>query len=88
MWVSAHPDTILKMGTKEVLYRTKDLGWGADTDLYRSHEEFALRFPVKLAVAGARVLKPLRGNDGQGVLKVELHRRRPGARAGSVRRRN
>ena len=27
-WVSAHPDTILKMGTKEVLYRTRELGWG------------------------------------------------------------
>src|SRR5215470_4897160 len=26
-WVSAHPDVILKMGTKEVLYRTRELGW-------------------------------------------------------------
>ena len=26
-WVSAHPDVILKMGVKEVLYRTKHLGW-------------------------------------------------------------
>jgi len=25
VWVSAHPDVILKMGTKEVLYRTRDL---------------------------------------------------------------
>jgi hypothetical protein len=71
LWVSAHPDTILKMGTKEVLHRTRELGWGTDIDLYRSFDEFGLRFPVKLAVAGARVLKPLRGNDGQGVLKVE-----------------
>lgn len=71
VWVSAHPDTILKMGTKEVLHQMKDLGCGADTDIYRSHEEFALRFPVKLSVAGPRVLKPLRGNDGRGVLKVE-----------------
>jgi hypothetical protein len=71
VWVSAHPDTILRMGTKEVLYLTRELGWGADTDLYRSFDDFSLRFPVKLAVAGARVLKPLRGNDGQGVLKVE-----------------
>src|SRR5512146_1164941 len=35
-WVSAHPDVILKMGVKEVLYRTKHLGWGADTHLYRT----------------------------------------------------
>src|SRR5579872_66777 len=25
-WVSAHPDTVLKMGVKEVLYRTRELG--------------------------------------------------------------
>ena len=71
VWVSAHPDTILRMGTKEVLYLTRKLGWGADTDLYHSFDDFSLRFPVRLSVAGARVLKPLRGNDGQGVLKVE-----------------
>jgi hypothetical protein len=71
-WVSAHPDTILKMGTKEVLYRTRELGWGSDVDLYRSFDDFALRFPVKLSVAGPRVLKPLRGNDGQGVLRIEV----------------
>jgi len=29
VWVSAHPDVILKMGVKEVLYRTRELGWGA-----------------------------------------------------------
>jgi len=27
-WVSADPDVILKMGVKEVLHRTKHLGWG------------------------------------------------------------
>src|ERR1700691_6527384 len=31
--VSTHPDAILKMGVKEVLYRTKQLGWGTDTHL-------------------------------------------------------
>ena len=30
-WVSAHPDVIDRIGTKEVLYETRDLGWGADT---------------------------------------------------------
>src|SRR5579875_2407905 len=38
-WVSAHPDTILKMGTKEVLYRTRHLGWGTDTHIYRTADE-------------------------------------------------
>jgi hypothetical protein len=33
VWVSAHPDVILKMGVKEVLYHTRGLGWGTDTGL-------------------------------------------------------
>src|ERR1700692_2960302 len=47
-WVSAHPDVILKMGVKEVLHRTKHLGWGADTHLYRSAQEFRQAFPERL----------------------------------------
>ncbi|GAU86230.1 hypothetical protein BIWAKO_06178 [Bosea sp. BIWAKO-01] len=70
-WVSAHPDTILKMGVKEVLYRTKHLGWGADTHLYRSAASFRAEFPARLRAAGRRVLKQNRGNGGQGVWKVE-----------------
>ena len=31
IFVSAHPDVILKLGTKEVLYRTRDIGWGCAT---------------------------------------------------------
>jgi hypothetical protein len=71
-WVSAHPDVILKMGVKEVLYRTRHLGWGADTQLYRSLAEFAAEFPPRLRSSGPRVLKQNRGNGGQGVWKVEL----------------
>jgi hypothetical protein len=71
-WVSAHPDVILKMGVKEVLHRTKHLGWGADTHLYRTAGEFRDAFPPRLRAAGPRVLKQNRGNDGQGVWKVEL----------------
>ena len=43
-WVSAHPDVILQMGVKEVLYRTKHLGWGTGTYVYRTIEEFASAF--------------------------------------------
>ncbi len=70
-WVSAHPDTILKMGVKEVLFRTKHLGWGTDTYLYRTAAEFRAAFPARLGSAGPRVLKQNRGNGGQGVWKVE-----------------
>jgi hypothetical protein len=70
-WVSAHPDVILKMGVKEVLYRTKHLGWGCDTHLYRTPAEFEAGFPARLQSAGPRVLKQNRGNGGEGVWKVE-----------------
>jgi hypothetical protein len=72
VYVSAHPDVIRKMGTKEVLYDTRDLGWGVDTELYRTEADFRARFPAKLAAAGVRVLKQYRGNGGQGVWKVSL----------------
>lgn len=72
VWVSAHPDVILKMGAKEVLYRTRDLGWGSDTHLYRTNAVFREEFPRRLQEATPRVVKQNRGNGGQGVWKVEL----------------
>jgi hypothetical protein len=71
-WVSAHPDVILKMGVKEVLHRTKHLGWGTDTHLYRTVADFRGAFPARLRSDGPRVLKQNRGNGGQGVWKAEL----------------
>jgi hypothetical protein len=70
-WVSAHPDIILKMGVKEVLYRTRHLGWGADTHRYDSAAAFRAEFPSRLQASGPRVIKQNRGNAGQGVWKVE-----------------
>ena len=70
VWVSAHPDVILKMGTKEVLYRTRSMGWGSDAALYRTAEAMRAELPTRLA-AGPRVIKRNRGNGGQGVWKVE-----------------
>src|SRR6185437_13977452 len=70
-WVSAHPDVILKMGVKEVLYRTRHFGWGADTHRYADVEAFRAEFPQILRTPGPRVLKQNRGNGGQGVWKVE-----------------
>jgi hypothetical protein len=72
IWVSAHPDVILKMGVKQVLYRTKHLGWGTDIHLYLNAAEFREGFPSRLELGGPRVVKQNRGNGGQGVWKVEL----------------
>jgi hypothetical protein len=82
IWVSAHPDVILKMGAKQVLYRTKHLGWGTDTHLYRTAGAFREEFPPRLQSAGPRVLKQNRGNGGQVVWKVELVS--PSASAGAI----
>jgi len=69
--VSAHPDVILKMGTKEVLVQTRDMGWGSECFLYKSPREMRDQLPELLA-QGPRVLKQHRGNDGNGVWKVEM----------------
>src|SRR6187455_3066420 len=71
VWVSAHPDVILKMGTKEVLHRTRTMTWGCDTALYRTASAMRAELPARLA-GGPRVIKRNRGNGGQGVWKVEM----------------
>jgi hypothetical protein len=70
VWVSAHPDVILKMGTKEVLFHTRTMSWGCDTALYLTPEVMRRELPSRLAL-GPRVIKRNRGNGGQGVWKVE-----------------
>jgi hypothetical protein len=51
-WVSAHPDVILKIGVKDVLYRTRHLGWGADTHRYDSAGALRSEFPSRVWTAG------------------------------------
>jgi hypothetical protein len=77
VWVSAHPDVIQKMGTKEVLFRTKDFGWGTDTHLYPTHIHNSTRFPLRLKAAGLLIVKQRRGNGGIGTWKIELARNGP-----------
>lgn len=72
VWVSAHPNTILRMGTKDVLFHTRSLGWGTDTQLYASVDEWKLRFPEHLAQAGRLVVKQARGTAGNGVWRVDV----------------
>jgi Domain of unknown function (DUF6815) len=72
VFVSAHPEVILKLGTKEVLFRTRNLGWGSDTHRYGSLDEMMEKLPPRLAAGKARVLKQYRGNGGDGVWKIQL----------------
>ena len=48
-----HPDVILKMGVKEVLHRTRHLGWGTDTHLYRDVASVPRRVSAAPADGGA-----------------------------------
>lgn len=68
--VSTDPEVILKMGTKEVLYATRNMDWGCDTRMYSSFEEFANLFPEAVSESKIRVVKQYRGNGGNGVYKV------------------
>lgn len=72
VFVSAHPRVIQKMGTKEVLFRTRGMSWGCDTHLYATARELGEQLPLRLAEGKPRVLKQYRGNGGNGVWKVEL----------------
>ncbi len=71
-WVSASSRAVTVLGTKEVLYRTRDLGWGSDVECYRTREELLERLPSRLARWGRLVVKQGRGNGGDGVWSVEL----------------
>jgi hypothetical protein len=71
LFVSAHPDIILKMGTKEVLCTTQSVGWGHDTHLYRTLDAMAAELPGRLPDGRPRVLKQNRGHSGQGIWKVQ-----------------
>jgi hypothetical protein len=71
VWVSAHPDVVDLLGTKEVLHRTRRLGWGSDVRLYDDPTSLRDALPSRLAT-GPLVLKQARGNGGLGVWKLEL----------------
>jgi hypothetical protein len=72
VWVSAHPDVVARMGTKEVLFHTRSLGWGTDTDLYQSPRDLAERLPDRLRRDRRVVVKQARGTAGNGVWRLDL----------------
>jgi hypothetical protein len=68
VFVSAHPDVILRLGTKQVLVDTREMSWGTDTRAHTTAAELRERLrdldrPI--------VLKQYRGMGGDGVWKVE-----------------
>src|SRR5262249_34400626 len=70
VFVSAHPDTILRLGTKDVLVDVCGLPFGSDTVRVDSLAQLAADLPERL-LRGARVLKQHRGQSGEGVWRIE-----------------
>lgn len=72
VFVSSLPETIQKIGTKKVLFDTRNAEFGSQVEIYSTYDEFRSRFPGSLKVGKTRVLKRFRGNGGDGVFKVSL----------------
>jgi hypothetical protein len=68
--VSAHPEAILRIGTKDVLVETRDMPFGSDAVRVDTLEQLASELPMRLR-QGPRVLKQHRGHSGIGVWRVE-----------------
>ena len=73
-FVSAHPDVIMKIGTKDVLYKTREMEFGGDVKLYHSFEDFKERFITSQKQPATRILKQYRGNGGDGIFKIDVTR--------------
>jgi hypothetical protein len=68
--VSAHPDAIQRLGTKDVLVETRGLPFGSDVHPIASLAQLAQELPARLQ-QGPRVLKQHRGHSGIGIWRVE-----------------
>ena len=70
VFVSTHPDIILKLGTKDVLLAVRDLPFGSDVYRIDSLAQLNTELPARLAM-GVRVLKQARGHSGIGIWRIE-----------------
>jgi hypothetical protein len=69
--VSTHPDVIMKLGTKDVLFDTREMGWGSDVHRLDTLEQLRAELGDRLAGGAIRVLKQWRGHSGIGVWRVQ-----------------
>jgi hypothetical protein len=68
--VSAHPEAVRRLGTKDVLFETRGLPFGSDVHRVESLAQLAEELPKRLQ-DGPRVLKQHRGHSGIGIWRVE-----------------
>jgi hypothetical protein len=69
--VSTHPDVIMKLGTKDVLVDTRQMGWGSDVHRIDTLEQLRAKVGARLGAGETRVLKQWRGHSGIGVWRVQ-----------------
>jgi hypothetical protein len=70
VFVSTHPDIILRLGTKDVLLAVRDLPFGSDAWRVDTLDDVRDAVVARLA-EGPRVLKQHRGHSGIGVWRLE-----------------
>lgn len=88
VFVSTHPDVILKLGTKDILVETRHLGWGSDTHRVDTVAQLRAELGRRLQGGAARVLKQWRGHSGIGVWRVQGAAAASGGAPGLVRARH
>jgi hypothetical protein len=71
-YISSNPDTVLKIGTKKVLFDLSGTRWVSDVFLHHNISTF-FEIGNRIGVNKFRILKQLRGNGGNGVYKVGMH---------------
>lgn len=71
VFVSTHPDVILKLGTKDVLVDTREMGWGSDAHRLDTLRQLRGEVGGRLAGGATRVLKQWRGHSGMGIWRVQ-----------------
>lgn len=71
VFVSTHPDVIMKLGTKDVLVATREMGWGSDVYRLDTLAQLREELAERLRAGSSRVLKQWRGHSGIGVWRVE-----------------
>jgi hypothetical protein len=71
VFVSTHPDVIMKLGTKDTLVDTRAMGWGSDVHRLDTLEQLRSELGQRLAAGSTRVLKQWRGHSGLGVWRVQ-----------------
>jgi hypothetical protein len=71
VFVSTHPDVIMKLGTKDVLVDTREMGWGSDVHRLDTLEQLRAEVGDRLAQGAIRVVKQWRGHSGIGVWRVQ-----------------